>query len=122
MSSARIAAFAVLLASLPSVSALRADAVDEFLVARDALAGRDYAEAVVLLAEFRDKHPESEMTSEAALLRARAYHLWGKRDDALESLVAFIDENPQDPWATRARLLLVDVFLETARFKDASEI
>ncbi len=119
---AKVAVSAALLACLPSVSPLHADALDEFLLARDALAGRSYAEAVVLLARFREEHPQSALSSEAAILRARAYRLWGKRDDAVKSLVDFIDNDPEDPWATRARLLLAEVFLEAARFEDASEI
>jgi hypothetical protein len=95
---------------------------DEFLLAREALAERSFAEAIDLLGRFREAHPESPLAAEAQVLRARAWHLWGRNPEAVRELGRFIDENPQSPWAARARLLMAEAFVAEKRFADASEV
>ena len=100
----------------------RADAEDEFLAARDRLAARDYGEASRRFEALRTSATGTPIGNRSELLLARARLLGGQADRCAEGLVRFLESRPEDPWATRARLLLADAWFALGRHQDASDI
>ncbi|HLU49262.1 MAG TPA: hypothetical protein VK116_14300, partial [Planctomycetota bacterium] len=99
-----------------------ARASDPLGPARDALADRDWARAVRLLARLRDEAPQTSAGQEAALLQSRAYLLSGEKDEAAKVLAEFLATDPEPAWAVPARLLLAGALESAGEFRGASEI